>query len=227
MTDRLHVADIPVPICAQCGQPHLAYDGKLGCKAHKSGDPTTPCSQHPIAGAAVCWSHGGAAASTKTAAARELAKRRAVKLLDSVRTYGEQPTETNPAEGIHLLICWSRTHVDWLRERVQELLPSALIWGDRKVIESDLHGLTIEQRAEIHAWLGLYYKEREFFLTTCARAIHAGLAEREVRLEEERGALIAEIIRGILADLELTPPQQARALSVVPTHLRRAVAEAG
>lgn len=216
-----------IPRCDQCGLPHVAWNGRPACKAHKSAQPDQPCRQQPIAGLSVCRAHGGASARAKTAASREIAKRQATAILDQQRTLGNAPTDTDPVEALRYAIGWARTHCDWARAEVQRLAPHAVIWGDRRVTESDLHGLTIEQRAELHGWVHLYNYWLDRLVSYSARAIHAGLAEREVRLEEERGALIAEIIRAILADLELDPAQQARALSVVPLHLRRASAAAG
>lgn len=209
-----------IPTCTQCGQQHIAYDGKTqACKGHKSGQPDTPCTQRPMTGQEICYTHGGAAKQNRQAAARRRAEQEARQIM---ATFGDEPTTTDPVEGLHLAICWARTHMDWLRRQVQRLYPDAVVFGDHKVTESDTKGLTLEQRAEVHAWVKLYNEERDRFVNYCAKAISAGLAEREVRLEEERGALIAEIIRAILADLELTPEQQEQALTVVPQHLRRA-----
>jgi hypothetical protein len=170
-------------------------------------------------GSDLCRNHGGAYPLVRAKAARTLATQRAEQIM---ATLGAHPTDTDPVEGLHLVICWSRTHMDWLRERVQELLPSALTWGDYEVVESQLRGMQIKQRAQVNAWLDLYYRERAFFTDACAKAIHAGLAEREVRLEEQRGALIADVIRRVLSDLELSPDQQSRALTAVPFRLREA-----
>lgn len=205
--------------CTQCGKPHVAYDGQPGCKGHKSGQPDEPCTKRSMKGSTVCRNHGGALPQVRKAAASRLATQRAEQIM---ATLGAHPTDTDPVEGLHLVICWSRTHMDWLRERVQELLPSALTWGDYQVVESQLRGMEIKQRAQVNAWLDLYYRERQFFTDACAKAIHAGLAEREVRLEEQRGALIADVIRRVLSDLELTPDQQSRALTAVPFRLREA-----
>lgn len=201
--------------CTKCGKHHPR------CKGHVESGPRKgePCLRWPKKGIAVCPSHGGAAPQVKAAGVRRRAEEEAREIM---ATFGDEPTTTDPVEGLHLAICWARTHMDWLRRQVQRLYPDAVVFGDHKVTESDTKGLTLEQRAEVHAWVRLYNEERDRFVNYCAKAISAGLAEREVRLEEERGALIAEIIRAILADLELTPEQQSQALTVVPQHLRRA-----
>ena len=56
--------------------------------------------------------------------------------------------------------------------------------------------------------------------TVAKLAIDAGVEERRVQLAEEQGRQLAEVIRRILADLDLTPEQQARVPVVVPRRLR-------
>ena len=47
-----------------------------------------------------------------------------------------------------------------------------------------------------------------------------GLAERAQRLDELRAALVVQAVTGILADLQLSPEQQALVATVVPARLR-------
>jgi hypothetical protein len=54
----------------------------------------------------------------------------------------------------------------------------------------------------------------------CSEAIRAGIEERRIRLAEQEGALVAQAIRAILADLNLTAEQQERVPEIVPRHLR-------
>jgi len=57
-------------------------------------------------------------------------------------------------------------------------------------------------------------------------AIAAGIEERKVRIAEQQGALLADVIRRILGDLDLNAEQQARVPEVVPRHLRAVAAVA-
>lgn len=57
-----------------------------------------------------------------------------------------------------------------------------------------------------------------------AAALKAGVEERRVRLAEKQGALVADVIRGILADLHLTPEQELLVGTVVPQRLRQLAA---
>jgi hypothetical protein len=197
-------------VCQRCGQTHMR------CSGHRQDGQ--PCGQPAMLGQRVCRKHGGKAPQAMAAAKARMAQEEARRL---AQTLGE-PVETDPVEALHNLIRWSAGHVNWYRSQLVQFLPDALVWGDVEVKQSDLQGLTVVQRSQVNAWLVLYNEERKFLATICAKAIHAGLAEREVRLEEQQGALIAEIMRAVLADLELTPDQQTKALQVVPMHLRRA-----
>lgn len=197
-------------VCERCGQTHTR------CAGHRNDGQ--PCGLIPRRGATVCKRHGGAAPQVRAAADRRVAQQEAQKI---VATLGK-PINTDPVEALHNLIHWSAGHVEWYRQQLARYLPDALVWGDAEVKQSDLQGLTVVQKAAVNTWLVLYNEERKFLAGICARAIHAGLAEREVRLEEKRGALIADVIRAVLAQLELTPAQQERALDLVPLTLRKA-----
>jgi hypothetical protein len=78
--------------------------------------------------------------------------------------------------------------------------------------------------AKPSVWLGLYQRERKHLVDVSKAAISAGIEERRVRLAESHGQLLAQVVRGVLADLNLTLEQQSLVPSVVPRHLR-AVAE--
>lgn len=51
-------------------------------------------------------------------------------------------------------------------------------------------------------------------------ALRAGVEERRIKLAEDQGALIAQVIRGIFEDLNLTPEQRAISGEVAARHLR-------
>lgn len=62
--------------------------------------------------------------------------------------------------------------------------------------------------------------ERDRCAGFAAKAVAAGLAERQVRLAEQQGALLAGAVRTILDRLNLTEEQQQMVPTVVPTVLR-------
>jgi hypothetical protein len=71
-------------------------------------------------------------------------------------------------------------------------------------------------------WLTLYQAERSHLVNVCKAAIACGLAEREVRLAEQQGQLLAELLRAVFSDpaLGLTVKQRAAAMTVASQHLR-------
>jgi hypothetical protein len=140
------------------------------------------------------------------------------KVRELADTYG-LPVETTPEQAILDEVHRTAGHVAWLEQQVHALTRGELVWGITKVKEGgDDAGVTEE--AVPHALLRLYQEERKHLVTVCAAALRAGIEERRVKLAEQQGALVAQVIRAVLADLELTPQQQARVPVVVPARLR-------
>ena len=50
-------------------------------------------------------------------------------------------------------------------------------------------------------------------------AISLGLEERKVRMAEQWGEVMGGVLRGVLADLDLTEAQAAKAPEIVRSHL--------
>lgn len=239
----------------QCRNP--AREGVPTCPAHDpDGDLRRPpprdehrctalckesgarCMQRRMKGQRVCGAHGGAAAQSREAGAQAVAEGRATALM---RTYGRR-VDTTPVRALLEEVQWTAGHVEWLRERVQDLeerqvaLDTAphgdgdgeaprpadthsLVWGVTRVkTGGDDHGVTQEATANI--WLKLYQQERTHLVRVCADAIRAGLDERLVRIAESQGNLVAQAIKTILARLNLTPEQLALVPEVVPDVLR-------
>lgn len=64
--------------------------------------------------------------------------------------------------------------------------------------------------------------ERDRVVRYAKTAHDMGIAEREVKLAEQQGQLLATVIRNVLGDLDLTPEQQALAPKAIGRHLRAA-----
>jgi hypothetical protein len=138
-------------------------------------------------------------------------------------TYGLPRDHINLTELVLEQIRWTAGHVDWLRDQVADLAPEALTWGRaeyRNKTGGDDWGTTDVEKAGIHSLLKLYGEERDRLHGMCVDVIKAGVEERRVRLAESQGALVADVIRGILDDLQLTPEQQQLVPTVVPARLR-------
>jgi hypothetical protein len=106
-------------------------------------------------------------------------------------------------------------------ERIVTAAPSleeALI-GESKVLVGD----ELEKVGEyVRGMAQLEAEERDRCAGFAVKAIAAGLAERQVRVAEEQGAVIAALIRRVLddPDLALTPAQRRIGRQAAVRHLR-------
>lgn len=193
--------------CPRCGQPHPR------CHAHNRQG--RPCMRSPAAYQHVCNRHG---AKSPQALAEAERRRQEAAATHAMTTLG-RPINTTPTEALLEEVRWTAGHVAWLRERVQDLEQGDLVWGTTKTKDGgDDQGTT--QEAKPSVWYVLYSRERQHLVTVCAAALKAGIEERRVRLAEQQGALVAEVIRRILAALNLTPEQLELVPTVVPRELR-------
>lgn len=76
----------------------------------------------------------------------------------------------------------------------------------------------------VRALVALEAVERDRCVKYAKTAHDMGIAEREVRLAEQQGVMLVNVIRNVLGSLELTDQQQAAAAEAVPRELR-AIAE--
>lgn len=74
----------------------------------------------------------------------------------------------------------------------------------------------------VRALVALEAQERDRVVRFAKTAHDMGIAEREVKLAESQGALLAAVVRGILGDLDLSAVQLERAPEVIQRHLREA-----
>jgi hypothetical protein len=181
---------------------------KRQCKAqaHSTGER---CRRAPIAGAEVCRVHGGASPQVKAAAARRLEHAAAEQ---AVRTYG-LPVDIDPSEALLEEVRRTAGHVAWLNTLIGE--------GDQNGLTQWVHedGGGAHKRESV--WVVLYHKERAQLVNVCKAAIAAGIAEREVRIAERQGELVAELVRVAVDAAGLTPAQRERAYGAVRGHLTR------
>lgn len=192
--------------------------GKPKCtgKRAKGG---MPCSKWPMKGQTVCRNHGGASPQAKAAAERRITE---AQLSEAVQTYG-LPIDVSPTEALLDEVKWTAGHVTWLRMKVQEFTEEALTWGKRSVVDKvggEFPGTDTTEAAGPPILLDLYQRERAHLVSVCKAALQAGVEERRVRLAESQGAMLADVIRRILGDLDLTAEQTAKVSEVVPRHLR-------
>lgn len=194
------------------------------CTAICTGGTTRPerkgerCTRWAAPGLNVCSKHG-VSKKARAAGQRRVAEAKAeVKARKLMNTYGRK-IETTAVEALLEEVKWTAGHVAWLRERVGELEQHELGWGTTRVKEGG-HDGGVTQEAEINVLLKLYKEERTHLLRVCTTAISAGIEERRIRLAESQGSLVAEVIKKILGDLNLSTEQQAKVHEIVPRHLR-------
>jgi hypothetical protein len=140
-----------------------------------------------------CKLHGGSTRTHRAGAVAQEARQRAAK-----REFG-QPLKVLPGEALMEMLWISYGQVAWLQEEINKL--------------ADL--TTFEARVLIQS----HKDERDRTARVAATALDAGVAERQVRLAEMYGEILARLIRGLLGDLKLTADQQQRAPQIVQRHL--------
>jgi hypothetical protein len=233
-----------VPICTEtvihrgvgyyCGKRHLTRRGVQACSSHVRTDRTTyapgeprdplpqprPCQSSPFTGMPTCQRHGINRAHREIAARRESERKAA----EAMRRFGG-PIDTTPSEALLDTVKWTAGYVGWLREKVaglDETVPAGETEDERRA--RDEKALTQRStqtgKQEASAWVDLLGTWHDKLVKVCEAAIRAGIEERRVRIAEQQGALVADVIRKILGDLELTPEQASKAGEAVPRHLR-------
>lgn len=119
-----------------------------------------------------CKWHGGCTPTHVKSAEAEIAEQ-------AVETYG-LPREIDALEALIEEVQRTAGHVRWLELKV--------------------HALS-EAELPTSVYPPMYRQERRHGLDVYRSAIGAGIAEREVRIAEQTGALIAQVITGVLKDL--------------------------
>lgn len=194
-----------------CGAPKR--DKKRGGTGDPCERPAGWGTKHP--GIGCCKLHGGNTENHNKHATKQQAA-------EAVRTFG-LAREVDPRDALLEEVYRTAGAVDWLHKQVQALTPDDVIWGQTEQVARDsgeFPGVDTTYAATAHAWVQLWQKERKHLIDVCKAAVAAGIEERRVRLAEQQGALLSDAIKRILADLELTQEQQAKAPEVVVRHLR-------
>jgi hypothetical protein len=145
----------------------------------------------PHLGIGRCKHHGGMTPNHMKNAAIQEAQRRMVQL--------GGPVEMHPHEALLAMLHVASGHVVWLRNEIASLTSV----GD------------FESRVLIQ----VYSDERDRVARVAKACLDAGVAERQVRLAEEFGSMLADVLRAVFDDDELQMTSQQRAL--MPAVLQR------
>jgi hypothetical protein len=100
-------------------------------------------------------------------------------------------------------------------------LPARLAVFVGRTFALNRNGEPVPVAEAIRALVQLEAEERERCASFAAKAIAAGLAERQVRLAERTGAMMAEVLQAVLGDsqLGLSESQQAAIPGLLRAHL--------
>jgi hypothetical protein len=174
-----------------------------------------PCKHHPIPGGFVCFLHGGAAPQTKAKAAVRAA----------VMHWGLSDVHADPGETLLRLVSQSSARVAHYSRELERLVGEGQAFPPvvtlEKILIGDAWGEGGKQGEYIRGMVALESTERDRCANFCRLAIAAGLAERQVKLAERQGALMAELLREVLADpaLGLTATQRGAVPGLIRQHL--------
>lgn len=177
-------------------------DRRCTARSSRTGDR---CKRWAVKGATVCPAHGARAPQVKAAAKRRRDEQTA---LAAVATYG-LPRQIAPDQALLEEVHRTAGHVAWLHQLISNL-------DQRELTQRAENGTTSPA-----VWVDLYQRERAHLVKVSASAIAAGIAERQVKLAEQQGALLAGAVQRILDALELTSEQWAKVPEVVPAVLRQ------
>ncbi|MCK2219734.1 hypothetical protein MF672_038955 [Actinomadura sp. ATCC 31491] len=211
-------------------EQHKRYE----CTKRSKRRPGDDCHASAIRGTNACRTHGGQKTEVLKAKGAALSAWRAVP--------GRQDVTPSEAVLAMLQMSWARVNLyaSLLEQQVADaqndggglggsddpdLGPGAGLIGHTR---SGVKDIGIFATGEAARGLTLLEeKERDRCVRFAKTAHDMGIADREIRLAEQQGALIAGAISRILDALELTAAQRARVPEVVPGVLLEIAGEAG
>lgn len=195
------------------------------------------CGRAAIVGGTVCHIHGG-----KTPVVAAKARERAVRMAAEEaarRMVARAGVDADPIEHLLDSLYCSAALVQVYGQMVADLdnaaevdltaRPGALrgeVWvetdeaGDQRLRADRLLVLDRQGFTRPHPFVALHHEALDRRAKYAALAIQAGVAERQVRLAEQQGALVAQVLRGVLADLGVADHPDAPA--VMRRHLQLA-----
>lgn len=198
--------------------PNPVNNGLCGAKT-RSGTPCKLAAGHGTShvGTGRCRRHGGSSPQAELAGQVVLARREAMVM--------GRPLDVQPHDAILECIRIAAGEVQYASDRISELAPAEAV-GPVVTTRPLKHEKGAESRTErveehgppaVHIWITVRHQAMDRLVTYSKVAIAAGIAEREIRLAEQQGHLLAQVIRGVLTDLGVH--DDPRAPDVVRRHL--------
>lgn len=176
-----------------------------------------PCRLEAIEGGSVCWRHGGRAPQVKAKAA----------IRAELQSWGLDAPTVDPGETLLKLVSQAAARAQRYADEIEQLVAESPSLREALVAEvwaPTEDGGSYKAGEYIRGLVVLEAQERERCANWATKAIAAGLAERQVRLAERQGAMIADVLRAVLGDPELgLTAEQRRAIpNVARRHLNLA-----
>lgn len=199
-------------------------DGSCGAKTRNGGK----CKMAAGAGTdhlgiGRCKLHGGASPNAQLTGVVELARREAAVM--------GRPLDIAPGEALLQCIRIAAGEVQYASDRIAELDVDDAIVGQRTVKTRPLsegkdgesptqtvEEVTVTTAADLHIWIHVRRQALDRLVNYSAVALKAGVEERRVKIAEQTGQLIANVIRGVLTDLGVADHPEAP--NVVRRHLQ-------
>jgi hypothetical protein len=197
--------------------------GRCGAKASSTGKPCTRTAGwgtgHNRTGR--CKFHGGASPQAELSGAVLLARREA--------TVMGAPLDVEPHVAILECIRIAAGEVRYASDQIAQLTPNDAVGALVTTIDRESHSGNAggsETRTgppALHIWIIARHQAMDRLVDYSKVAIAAGIEERRVKLAEQQGALLAQAIRGILAELGVgdrpeVPAVVRRHLTLVAGH---------
>lgn len=142
---------------------------------------------------------------------------------------GYQVPDINPLEGLLMCVRISAAEVAYFSQMLEYKGDEGLTGRPRSEAVAGKDPEVFDLKGERQ--LSIWYKARKSAMNDLARfskmALDAGVAERQVRIAEQMGDMLARFIQGVLDALQLTKAQKERAPEIVRQHLTLAAVAGG
>lgn len=172
------------PTCAKCSQVHTR------CTAH-SKRHGGPCGAKPVRGLEVCHQHGGGTRAAKEAGQRKETERKADETIAKLwpGLAGQTPVK-DPVD----LLARTAAALEAMTETV----------GDR-INENSTSIAAGKDMTQLRAEIVLLDRLLDKLLKASDAMARLGIAERQVRVEEEQAAIVTTAFRAAIAVVQLLP----------------------
>ena len=188
----------PAPICGKCGQPHTrdgSPNGTPTCAKHHTDGSGTPCRSWRVPGLDCCTTHGGSAPQTKAAGQRRVAEQRAA----AAAALHAPELQIDADEALLQALGRAAGRVEWLR-------------AQRERLADDAAAGVVDATSAVGALWRLEGVEDDRLRRVAKDTLDADVAERQTRIAERTGMLVAELLRAVLDHLQVTGQQRADVL---------------